>query len=134
MRILICVAIGLLFMGCSKNKTAAEKDDRLSVQAIALSSEDSALTYKVRVYPNPNWEGNKEELIKKMNYDVDSCFYMLANNKIQYPESILPVANGMATNFEYIISFTNAPKLPLETVLVYHDKYISQKDYKLLMK
>lgn len=121
-------------MGCDEMKKAAENDSQLSVQAIALKGDDLTFTYKIRVFPTSNWKGDKEELIKKMNYNVDSCFYMLFNDELKYPESILPIANGMTNNFEYIISFANEPKLPSETVLVYHDKHISQKEYKLLMK
>jgi hypothetical protein len=136
MRRLAFCGILCMVIGCTqKGKFTATKDEQIAVQAIALPSNGSEQTFQVRLMPSQKWkEEGGTALGKKMQYDVDSCFYVVKNNVTYYPESITPIANGMATNYEYLLSFSGLPGGEAKNLtLVYHDKYMSQKDYKLLL-
>ena len=137
MKLTPCILLLMFFCSCGRReKSATVKDDQLSVQAISVTEKDATISYKVRIFPDQKWKDkSNSQLGEKMRYHVDSCFYLLQDNVSYYPESIMPIANGMSTNFEYLISFGPLPKEgSVERQLIYHDKYMSQKDYKLLLK
>jgi hypothetical protein len=134
MKIITYLTLLLCFFGCKpKGKFTTIKDEQLMVQAISVPG-DSGLTYKVRIYPQKQWQDQKPKLTQKMQYDADSCFYLTKGNLRYYATDISPIANGMKNNFEYLVSFAALPKNETDSVmLIYHDKHLTQKDYKLLL-
>lgn len=130
MKRLIYLLFFCALAGCSSNKTAEFSDEHLTVQVIEVKHNLSP-TFKVRIYTNPKIQIDKQ-LLNKMYYGLDSCFYFVTKNHKYYAESIMPIANGMSGNFEYLITFGNDDHSLSE--IFYLDKYINQKEYRLLIK
>lgn len=121
-------------IGCrQKGEFLVAKDEQLTVQTIALPASKGQQVFQVRIFPSRKLiEEGGMELGKKMQFEVDSCFFMVKNGIHYYPDGITPVANGMSSNFEYLLSFSKVPEGSLNDVqFVYHDKYMNQKDYQL---
>ncbi len=137
MRKLIYLFLSIALFSCQgKDKVITTNDDQITFQALSVKGDDPyEVSFKVRVYPDVKWtEDGGKKLGEKMMYHVDSCFSIVKNNVTYYPERIMPIANGMSANFEYLISFASLPDQNLkDSELIYRDKYMSRKDYKLLL-
>jgi len=120
----------LLFTSCAKNSKVLQKvsDDRVLFEAIKECNSEET-NYKVRV----NIKEAGSQVSQKLQYQPDSCFFLLCKNEKVYPDGVTPIANGRTQSFEYLLYFPKQENDDNE-VLVYKDKYGSQKEYKLLFK
>ena len=98
-----------------------------------VSTDTTALTYKVRIFPAKDWVDNQGRGQKTgLYYGVDSCFSLRSGKASFRPDMVQPVNNGIAGCFEYLISYevTKAMKMK-ELQLVYKDKFIDGKQYQM---
>lgn len=126
-------------LSCSKKPPFAEiKDKDLIVQASVkvLTDQDTiGPEYKIRIFPVFKGSNDEKKVREKLQYNVDSCFYMMKNAGKLYPDAVIPVANGIKDCYEYLVIFPKtAYTEPEISKLIYKDKYINSKTYQLTLK
>lgn len=131
-RLFIAGLLGLFVFSSCKNKGdfSSAEHENVKVDAIRTNKDD---VVKVRViFKKDEKIEDIQSFSKVMQYEMDSCFYMVKDDQKSYPIFVMPVASGIDRAFEYMIGFekdvTRAAKL------VYVDRYRSKKDIELNFK
>lgn len=116
------------FSGCGNSSDfATVKEHGLSFGGIRTKKDG---IIKVRVsFDKYIPQLDAQLFVKKMNYNVDSCFYLLGENGKIYPEFITPVATGIDKTFDYMLGFAESE---VANKLVYFDKYQSEKKIEII--
>lgn len=129
-----CLFILVVFLvACTKVKFAQVKESDLSVQVNATKKTDNK-EYQIRIfYEFKGNEAKNKWFIQQMQYRMDSCFYLLNGDTKEYPESVVPVANGIKNCFEYVATFGYGSNASQDE-LYYTAKYINDKTYQLSLK
>lgn len=138
MRYLQILTVVLFFISCSKPASVAEiKDKDLLIRATfkAGGSADSDQEYKVRIFPELKYgEPVDKKVNEQMAYQIDSCFYKIRGKEKQFPDAVIPVANGIKNCFEYLVVFSGKADHKAQNELHYESKYINATTYKLIFK
>ncbi|WP_439697093.1 hypothetical protein ACFGVS_01025 [Mucilaginibacter sp. AW1-7] len=109
----------------------------LSLQALRMkeSARDTAeLNYKVRIYPSRAWLGanSRNGRAADFYYHMDSAFTVKYGNQTMQPQLVQPVANGLSTCFEYLVTIAVTPGLKMKTLsILYRDRFIDGKTYEM---
>lgn len=121
-----------VFFSCSGKSPFTEiKDEDLCIQVSDLPSSDTAsLEYKVRIIPVKE-SASDQQIKQKMSFNVDSCFYRYEGTAKQYPDGVIPIANGLKNCYEYVVIFSKNGNTSANTTLTYQDRFISGKSYQL---
>ncbi|WP_316815868.1 hypothetical protein [Pedobacter nyackensis] len=138
MRYLQILAVAIFFISCSKSVAVVEiKDKDLLIQATCQegSSAEPDLEYKVRIYPELKYgESVDKKVNEQMAYQIDSCFYKIRGVEKEFPETVIPIPNGIKNCFEYLIVFPGKANDKEPNELLYDSKYINATTYKLIFK
>jgi hypothetical protein len=128
----IIVLAGL--SGCgSKEDTRTIGDKQLTIQVQkAPTEDDQSRSVRIRIFPEREaLSGLSRDGRENLLYRMDSCFYLEAGIKKIYPSAVLPVANGISSGYEYLVSF-DVPVAPKGHIrLIYQDRYLNKKKYEL---
>jgi len=110
-----------------------DSDLSLRIMKIKNSPDDKeASNYAVRLSPDKRLLAAKDnKLATDLWYRMDSCFYLQTGNQKIYATIIQPIANGITGTFEYYVSFETTEVSAGKPELVYADRYINHKKYKL---
>ena len=121
------------FNGLADYKEVTSSSMQIEVLKMDTQRDTSLLNYKLRIYLDRSWvDKNQPNQTNEMNYQADSCFYILAGGVKCRPAFVQPVANGIKNCYEYLISFNADKQLKMKSLnLVYADKYIDGKTYTL---
>lgn len=125
-----------MFASCKhKNPFMEAKDADLTVQVMPLPAtpdDSNTISYKARVIPDKQlMESKTREEKNALYYKMDSCFYINSAQGKNYAVMVQPIANGVSGTYEYLLQFESAPKVIDSINLVYQDKYINKKAYRL---
>lgn len=138
MRYLQILMVVFFFISCSKGISIAEiKDKDLLIQASCKnnSSAGQGREYKVRIFPElKNGETIDRKINEQMSYNMDSCFYKMKDKEKQFPETVIPIANGVKNCFEYLIVFAENTAVEEINKLQFESKYINHTSYQLIFK
>ncbi|TKC55289.1 hypothetical protein FBD94_25205 [Pedobacter hiemivivus] len=130
--------IVIFFISCSKGISITEiKDKDLLIQASCKesSSDGHDQEYKVRIFPElKSGETIDRKITEQMSYNMDSCFYKMKGKEKQFPETVIPIANGIKNCFEYLIVFSDDAAAQETNKLQYESKYINNTTYQLIFK
>jgi len=127
----------VMLISCSRKNPSAEiKDQELLIQAMYQKAKNEGLEYQVRIFSlTENGKMDKKQLVEKMSYGIDSCFYIISTGIKKYPEAVIPVNSGIKNCFEYLLVFPEELNQVSEVqVLSYQDRFISGKTYQLSFK
>ncbi|WP_214073226.1 hypothetical protein [Mucilaginibacter sp. dw_454] len=131
--ILFLGAIALFMFACRQGNLSAQQiiDNDLLIQFKEIKDgqkDDATHDYAVRLIPAKKLISNKNTALV---YNMDSCFYIVANNKKIYSAIVQPIANGVAGSFEYLLSFNSSDLKAGKWNLIYQDRYLNHKQYSL---
>ncbi|AYL93829.1 hypothetical protein [Mucilaginibacter celer] len=132
------ITLGMLccaLLGCKQANTNLKQitDSGVTLQVINIKNNDSAATaYKVRIVLTGTTlpEQVTSEAKHGLLYNADSLFYISEGGRKIYPQITQPVANGVANTFEYLVDFDKMAT-GADASMIYHDKYITKKDYQV---
>jgi hypothetical protein len=116
---IFCAVMMAAVAGCSSNKTGSEPGDNellkteqsgaytMRVQAVKKNPGDDGglLMFRTRLRLQKEMFQQDKELAMKLQYGVDSAFYMVSGKDTVWPAYVMPVANGQALNPEFIVAF-----------------------------
>lgn len=122
--------------GMSDFQSVKGKSLTMEIMKIKPAKEDTtALTYKIRLYPNKEWtENNSGRQKNGFFYGMDSCFTLRTATASYNPDMVQPVNNGIAGCYEYLLSFGVVKAMKGRRLqLGYTDKYIDGKSYQITL-
>jgi hypothetical protein len=128
----VTALVCLVLFSCKGDQGFREiKTTTMTVQLMPLGTEGgSSLSFKVRLQPDHAGVIGNGQNSRDLWYHMDSCFYLKRTGRRQYALMVQPVNNGSRNIFEYLVQFEAAPADEGKGLqLVYHDKFVDQKDY-----
>jgi len=134
---LFVVLSALILSACKKKSPQVKevKDKDLTMQVRVLENtagSTSSLDYAIRLIPGKTLDATLDNKTKTaLCYGMDSCFYLLADNKKVYSNIVQPIANGVSGSYEYMLSFESTDLKSGKRSLVYQDRYLNHKKYTL---
>lgn len=131
----IYAMIALAGLGACRNReeprTLGDKQLTIQVQKVA-DRDDEGKSVRVRIFPERvAFSGLDRAGRENLLYRMDSCFYLENGAQKIYPSAVLPVANGLSTGFEYLVSFEGTSSAQIRMRLIYEDRFLNKKRYEL---
>jgi hypothetical protein len=109
------------------------RDQDLVVQFLQLDQQGNGpVSYQARIQPARQLlEQAGKSGREALAYRMDSCFYISRGPQKIYPAMVQSVANGVQNTFEYLIQFNTNQEPADSDILIYQDRYLNQKNYRL---
>lgn len=136
LKIKLIAAIALPIAGGCTHRDAdfreqSDQNMRIQVTRMKQNAGGPAFSaYRLRLTPTETFRTIHRELgTAHFWYHMDSCFYLEAHGKKEYPLAVQPVAAGASQHYEYLLQF--APGERRDSVnLVYDDRTAGIKRFK----
>jgi len=130
--------LSIIFSACDrKSHIDQDKHDGLMVQVIKMPAEANdggIINFSTRLIPDKNTMADLNQNLRTgLSYRMDSCFYLLNGTHKTYPNIVQPIANGVSSDFGYLLSFDAVDLKKAKWQLTYQDKYLNHKIYHIVL-
>jgi hypothetical protein len=127
-----------VFYGCGHKSGLRQTGDKnITFQLVNISQKgaDNDVSYGARIIPAKGLQAANSRTAKEnLMYRMDSCFYLQSGLTKVYPQLTQPVANGLKSTFEYLVTFDMPSFDENKWFFVYDDRYLDRKKYMLNLK
>jgi hypothetical protein len=122
----------ILLTGCQGSSPVREsRQQGLTLQIKELPQDPGGagtISYAARLIPDKGMFSDNA-VKTKLQYQMDSTFYIQSGRDRIYADLVQPVANGVTGTYEYLVSFDRTCQGRLTGRLIYQDRYLNHQKY-----